>query len=331
MSVGDDSLKWATDPLAGQTPVLSGIPFAATELGRRELIRNGIGLVALASGAGGLLYLRRANKIHTIEATLGRTVDSGLRGMVQEQDRHVQAAIRRLRDYLHGPPLEMYRFAEEVCSLPFAERLARMTAEADRQQAILSVFEQRVISPADLTECVREITTDLAFPLSDHWNKCCLYVWHGWREPARSVETSALLSTELTAQLEQRLRTTTLDTVRLTAAGISGGSLLSGIADATATLVSMWPIVGAGTGIGWLAFAVPSLLQLVSTCLGWSARATVSDLKKNASKQYSIAARQIVAAFGTELSRRVALLAVEQRQTLASAAHRRAEEAAGWL
>lgn len=331
MSMGRDSSIWASDSSAGESLVPFENSFTEAGLRRRDLIRNGVSLFALTSGAGGLLWLRRTTKLRVMESTLERTVEAGMQSLGVEQGRHVQAAVQRLRDYLHGPPLEMYRFAEEVCSVAFAERLAGIPTEEERQQAILSVFERRVISPAALADRVRQITTELAAPFSDHWNKCCQYVWHAWRGPTRSIETSALLTTELTTHLEQRMRAVMRETARQAEAGTTGRGLLTGFADVTSTLISVWPIVSAGTGIGWLVIAAPALLQLASVCLGWLARASVSDLKRLASEQYSFAARQIVVDFETELSRRIALLAHEQRQTLIGAARLRAEEAVGWL
>jgi hypothetical protein len=186
---------------------------------RRRFLQRGIAGGAVALGAGGLLFVRRAQ---ARSAMVSRMLDDALPPLSSNSLGELKTlpvrAREEMRRYFDGKCLNVAGFVGHICSNEFLERVGRCRTQEERQICFVLAFCHRVATEDEILNRVQTIAAEVGSELDSGWADYCTELSGRWATRLQGYG-SPLAMDELSNRLEGMIRT------EITQAARQAGSL----------------------------------------------------------------------------------------------------------
>jgi hypothetical protein len=293
-------------------------------MNRRRFLLVSTGVL---SCGGGLLWASAAyarNSLRTLLVEEAAPVLS--RQHAEDLQRLPQSASEQLRIWFHGPCLNAVAFAREISSLPCLERLRACPTRELREQCVLNAFTARVVSTAEILNRVDQTAEAIGAELDRGAAACYRQIAERWDRAVRPYGRA--LSEDFSVRIEDAVRQTLAEALREARAQgemPAAGETITEVGKAAIQLLPLAPVAPELAIPVFFLSALGPLMTFVLTRAG--AAEAQEDLQAATSAQLALLARDLGAAFESEVRTRIVDFQGWQTAAVAAAADHYAREA----
>jgi hypothetical protein len=233
-------------------------------------------------------------------------------------------AREEMRRYFHGVCLNVHDFVAEICSPPFAERLAECTAPAQQQEQVLLAFMRQVVTETQVLNKVQLIAEDISHDLDRNWATCCGELANKWDLSIKEYRTT-VTATELTDRATPLVQNGIRQALARARSATQRPALGEMAGDVGKAALLLLPVAAAAPWIGWPLFAVLALKPVITYFVD-QVRDRSRELQWAVSEKLAYLGNQMGAEFENEVRLRIADLHKWQDQAVEKAAQQQAEQ-----
>jgi hypothetical protein len=297
---------------------------------RRAFLKRAVAAASGVVAVGGIFSFRRAYAIGRVrDDLLNRASDAITEKERQELERLPSLASASIRDYVHGLCLDSYKFAEEVCSESFQDRLASCTSAAERQKQVYSVFHAHIFNEREFQNRIGKVAERIGAELDRNWVICCDAVAEAWGVAVRPYETGfgpSDLSQRTEPLIRRHMQAAARDAVKKTCqpAILNLASSLGTSALLLLPVMSQVPYVGVPV-FAWQAF------QPIFDFLIGLFRSPTANVQLAVTQRLSQLSSDLCRQFEREIRERIVDLHSWQYRSVRDVASEQAARTVGWL
>lgn len=157
---------------------------------RRAFLKRAVAAASGIVAVGGIFSVRRAYAIGRLrDDMLSRASNVITERERQELEGLPRQACGAIRDYVHGLCLDGYKFAEEICSQSFQNRLTSCTSHTERQKQVYAVFHAHLFNEREFQSRIGKVAEQIGAELDRNWVICCDAVAGAWGVAMRPHDT----------------------------------------------------------------------------------------------------------------------------------------------
>jgi hypothetical protein len=284
------------------------------------------GVAAIAGGFG----LRRAYAVHRLSSEMmGQAASAFTEKEQAELERLPGLARQEIRRYVHAKCLEAHKFADEVCSEAFSNRLASCRTDADRQRQVYLAFTRDVLPEKEFQQRIEAVAGEIGQELDQNWINCCDAVAQSWGVGVLPYE-AGFEARELTArteplireQLSAAIRDATTDTFRPAIFQLAGS--------VGTTAMLLLPVMIQAPFVGVPVFAWLSMEPIIDFLLSLF-RTREANVQWQVTRRLSLLSGRLGDEFEREIRKRICDLHLWQYQAVRAVAREQASRTIGWL
>jgi hypothetical protein len=301
---------------------------------RRQFVKGGLGVGALALGGGGLLFARRS---YGRDAMAAGMLDDAMppfhAGANKGLDTLPGRAREKIYTYFHGVCLNCQGFVAHITSDKFGERISRCKSKAEKELC----FNQAFVTYTDASEgaILRQIdiiATEIGGELDDEWNTYCGALSVKWNTRVGGRGTG-FSPDELTQRMSGLVRGGLEDAVQQASANHQNPALGNTIGKIGKSAVMLLPLAKLGP-VG-VAIGIPVFFVLAAKhCWDYS-MAKLDDRRGEyqtaITTRVSDMAARIGVEFEKEIRQRITDLHTWQESSIRETAARVAQEKIGLI